>query len=117
MAAPSQGNSGLAITALVFAISAGALFWIPILGILIALVGLVLGVVSWANAGKANRPKGMPVAATIVSILALLGGIVVTALVFYFGDIVLNCSDSSLTSEEQNQCVQDQINDRLGVNT
>lgn len=112
---PSQGNGGLAIAALIFAITAGILFWIPILGIVIALVGLVLGIVAWTTAGKNNRPKGMSIAATIVSILALLGGCVVTALVFYFGDIVLNCSDPSLTPEEQQQCIQDRVNDRLGV--
>jgi hypothetical protein len=116
-AAPAPGAGGIAITALVFAIVAGVLFWIPVLGILLALTGLVLGIVAWMKAGKQNRPKGMAIAATIVSILALLGSILVTALVIFFGDIVVDCADPDLTQQEQEDCIEDRVNDRFGVDS
>jgi hypothetical protein len=113
---PAAGAGGLAITGLVFAIAAGVLFWIPFLGILIALVGLVLGVVAWSTAGKNGRPKGIAIAATIVGALAMVGAILVTLFVFYFWDVIKDCTDPNLTSAEQEQCATDRVNDRFGVN-
>ena len=97
---------------MVFSITALVLFWVPFLGILLALVGLVLGIITWSTAGKKRLSKGMPVAATIVSVLALLGGVTVTALVVWLADDVVACSDSSLTPDQQQRCLEN----RLGVN-
>lgn len=97
------------------AIAAGVLFWIPFLGIVLALAGLTLGIVAWATAGKNDRPKGMSIAATIVASLALVGGILVTLFVALFWDIVVDCSDANLTSDQQQQCLEDRVNDKFGI--
>jgi hypothetical protein len=111
------GHGGLAITALVFAVAAGLLFWLPFLGVILALVGLVLGIIAWATAGKNGRPKGLAIAATIVSTLALLAGVAVTAFVMFFGDAIIDCSDPDLTPDEQTQCIEDRVNDQFGIDS
>ena len=116
VAAP-PGNGGLAIGALVVAIVSAVLFWLPILDIGLPLVGLILGIVAWAKAGRLNRPKGMAIAATIVAALTLLAGITITVLVFWLGDVIVNCNDSSLTQDQVNRCLQNGLNDKLGVQT
>ena len=112
---PNPGHGGLAITALVISIVALVFCWIPFLGIVLAIVGLILGIVAWAGAGKKNRPKGMGIAATIVSIMALLGAIAVTALVFWVWDKVDQCADPNLTQQQQEQCVDDAFTNNSGI--
>ncbi|MEO8328710.1 MAG: hypothetical protein ABI586_01780 [Candidatus Nanopelagicales bacterium] len=114
----SQGAGGLAITALVLSIIAALTSWIPfvsVLALVLALAGLVLGIVAWSKAGKSQRPKGMAVSATIVSAIAILVAAAMTALSFWLGDIIVNCSDSGLTSAQQNKCVEDGVNNKLGI--
>ena len=112
---PSPGHGGLAITALVIAIVALVFCWIPFLGIVLALAGLILGIVAWAGAGNKNRPKGMGVAATVVSIVALLGAIAVTALVIWVWDKVESCADPNLTQQQQERCVEDALTGDSGI--
>ena len=112
---PSPGHGGLAITALVIAIVALVFCWIPFLGIVLALAGLILGIVAWAGAGSKNRPKGMGVAATVVSIVALLGAIAVTALVIWVWDKVESCADPNLTQQQQERCVEDALTGDSGI--
>jgi hypothetical protein len=92
------------------------LFWVPFLGILLALVGLLLGIIAWSTAGKNNRPKGVAIAATIVGALAMVGAILVTLFVYFFWDVIRDCTDPNLTPDQQSQCAEDRVNDRFGVN-
>jgi hypothetical protein len=117
-AAASAGSGGLAITGLVFSIIAALICWIPFisfLALLLALVGLVLGIVAWSKAGKTHRPKGMAIAATIVSALALLVAIAMSALTVWLGDVFVDCTDSSLTQNQQERCLENGLNDKFGV--
>ncbi len=103
---------------MVFAILAALICWIPFisfLALLLAMVGLVLGIVAWSKAGKTNRPKGMAIAATIVSALALLVAIAMSALTLWLGDVIVDCTDSSLTSNQQERCLENGLNDKFGV--
>jgi hypothetical protein len=100
---------------LVISIVALVFCWIPFLGIVLAIAGLILGIVAWAGAGKKNRPKGMGVAATIVSIVALLGAIAVTVLVIWVWDRVEHCADPNLTQQQQDQCVEDAFTGNSGI--
>jgi len=112
---PRPGHGGLAITALVISIVALVFCWIPFLGVVLAIAGLILGIVAWAGAGKKNRPKGMGIAATIISILALLAAIAVTALVIWVWDRVDQCVDPDFTQQQQDQCVEDALTGNSGV--
>jgi hypothetical protein len=91
--------------------------WIPFFGPVLALVGLVLGIVAWATAGKKGRPKGVAIAATIVGTVAMLGAIVFSIFWIVFSDTIVDCSDPSLTRAEQDQCIEDRVNDQFGVDT
>jgi len=116
---PKLGNSGLAIAALVIAIIALVICWIPFVGAFIALGALVLSVVAWVTSKSAGRPIGLAVAATVVSALAFVAGVLITILVVWawdeFGDDIRDCSDATLTQQEQEQCLEDRINDRFGI--
>ncbi|HVQ89088.1 MAG TPA: hypothetical protein VMT88_13010 [Actinomycetes bacterium] len=112
------GAGGLAITALVFSIIAALTSWIPfvsILALLLALAALVMGIIAWSKAGKSHRPKGMAIAATIVSILALLVSAAMTTLVFWLGDVFVNCTDPNLTQNQQERCIENGVNDKFGI--
>lgn len=103
---------------MVFSIIAALICWIPFisfLAILLALVGLVLGIVAWSKAGKTHRPKGMAIAATIVSALALLGAIAMSSLTIWLGDVFMDCTDSSMTQSQQERCLEDGLNEKFGV--
>ena len=94
------------------------LFWFPIVGLVLAVVGLILGSVAWTRASKDGRRKGMAIAATIISIVTLLISLLVTFFVFYlwgfFRDVLDNCTDPGMSDAQQNQCVQDQWDARHG---
>jgi len=116
---PKTGNSGLAIAALVIAIIALVICWIPFVGAFIALAALVLSIAAWLNSRSTGRPVGLSVAATVVSALAFVAGILITVLIVWawdeFGDDIRDCSDESLTQQQQEQCLEDRINDRFGI--
>ena len=111
-------SNALAITALVFAIVSALLFWVPFLGVLLALVGLILGAIAWSKANKTGQPKGMAVAATIISALVFLVGAAWTVIVVWigveFGDDINDCTQASLTQQEQQDCL-DRLAERLGT--
>jgi hypothetical protein len=109
----------MAIVALVVAILALLICWIPVIGVGAGLVGLVLAVIAWIVSKNADRPVGMAIGATVVSALALVAGIIITALVFWvfdeFGDDIRDCSDPSLSQQEQEDCLEERLNDRFGI--
>jgi hypothetical protein len=69
-------RSGMGLAALIVAIVAVPAFFFNGIGILLALIALVLGIIAWARAGKRNRRTGMAIAAVIVSAVVLVVGIV-----------------------------------------
>jgi hypothetical protein len=111
----------LAITALVVAIIALVFCWIPFLGAVVALIALVLSIVAWMTSKSSGRPVGMSIAATIVSAIAALGGVILTILIMWFwgefGDDIRDCSSQTLTEQQQQQCIEDRVNDRLGIDS
>lgn len=115
--AARRGAGGLAITALVLAIAGGVLFCAPFLGLLLALAGLILGIVAWAQSGKNGRPKGIAIAATIVGALGFLVACAATAfIVLIWGDLT-DCYANDLPSNAQEQCFQDRMDARFGNGT
>ncbi|HEX5017405.1 MAG TPA: hypothetical protein VFX15_07455 [Actinomycetes bacterium] len=118
---PKQGASGLSIAALIVAILALVLCWIPFVGAIGALVALVLSIAAWMTSKSAGRPVGLAVAATIVSALAAVAGVLLTILILWvfdeFGDDVRECQNQSVTQEQLDRCLEDRVNDRFGIDS
>ncbi len=51
------------------------LFWIPYLGAVIALVGLVLAIVGFRQANERQAPKGLAIAGLVCAIIGVLLGL------------------------------------------
>ncbi|WP_028661040.1 DUF4352 domain-containing protein [Nocardioides insulae] len=104
-------GSGLAITALVLAILALLMCWIPIVNLfaaLLAVVALVLGVIGFVRARKGNAGgKGMAAGAMIISVIALVGVIVVNvlfgALLDSAGDAIEDAADGNTSQSDDQQ--------------
>lgn len=65
----------MGIASLVIGIIAVLLGFIPFCGIIAlipAIVGVVLGIVDWVKKSKQGQPKGMSIAGTILSIIAVV---------------------------------------------
>jgi hypothetical protein len=73
---PQKSISGLGIAALVMGIIACTTCWVPYIGLLgipIALIGLVLGIIGWIISGVAGKSGvGMPVSGTVVCLIAII---------------------------------------------
>ena len=119
--APKPGAGALSIVALVIAIVALFICWFPFVGGGAALIALVLGIVAWVSAKKAGRPAGLAIAATIVSALALLVGVVISiAFIVLIGktqEADDYCRPVSDTQTAYDQCMSDQVSDWFGIDT
>jgi hypothetical protein len=70
-----QGGNGLAVAGLVMGILSLVLFWIPFLGILLGLLGLIFGGIGIGRANKVGKGKGMAIAGLVMGILGVLLGL------------------------------------------
>ena len=106
-ASPSPKN-GIGIAAMVVGIVALLLCWIPFLGLLLAIVALVLGIVGIRKVSRGEATnKGMAIAGVVTGALALLLGAFFTfAVVAIFDDIgsLVECVEQSATPEEEAAC-------------
>lgn len=73
-AASPQGN-GLAVAGMVVGIVGLVLFWVPYVGGVVSLVGLVLGAVGIARANKVGRGKGMAIAGVACGLCGVIANI------------------------------------------
>ena len=112
---PKRGASGLSITALIIAIISLVICWIPFVGAIAALVALVLGIAAWTTSKSSGRPVGLAVAATIVSALAAVAGVILTIAILWLIDKVEDCTDPNFTDAQREQCVEDRLNDSFGM--
>lgn len=87
--APPKGGGGLAIAALVLAVIALLLCWIPIvnnLAFVLGLLALALGGIAWFRSRGGRRAgRGPAVAAAVVSVVAMVGVIATQA---FFGQVL-----------------------------
>jgi uncharacterized protein DUF4190 len=74
----------VAVAALVLGIFGTILCWFPaaLLGVPLALVGLILGILARKNASETQQPTGMATAGLVMSIIALTLGILLSAMCF-----------------------------------
>lgn len=80
---PQQQGNGMAVTAMVLGIIGVVLFWIPVLGWILAILAIIFGGVGIAQANKrAGSGKGMAIAGLVLGIVSIaLYVIVVVAVV------------------------------------
>ncbi len=106
----SQPSNGLGIAAMVVGIVALVLSWIPFLGLLLAIVALVLGVLGLrkANRGEATN-KGMAIAGLATGGVALIIGLFITigTIAFFGGNDfkdLTDCLQQADTPQDQADC-------------
>lgn len=119
--APKPGPGAFAIVALIAAIIALLISWVPFIGGVAALVALGLGIGAWVSSKKSGRPAGLAVTGTIISIVALLIGIVITigflVLVDRAQEADRFCDSVSTTQAEYDRCMEDRVSSWFGVET
>ena len=100
---PKEGGKGLAIAALICGILGLITCWVPFLGLILAIVGVVLGIVALVK----KSSKGMSIAGLICGGLALVPAaifsLVLGSLAAIFGGAINECinnPDSELCSVE-----------------
>ncbi|HCS61220.1 MAG TPA: hypothetical protein DIW46_07470 [Microbacterium sp.] len=95
--APGPGVGGLAIAALIVGIVAFVTGWIPIVGLVFAVVGIVLGIL----AVRKPRGKGFGITALILSGLAAITGIIMLIFLVAFVPNEINQSQGGGESYDQ----------------
>lgn len=106
--APQNGTGTAALVLGIVGVLFSVLFF-P-LGFLLAVVGLVLGIVGLKRAGRGLATnRGMAMAGTLLSVLALIicigWGVIIGVLVNKTQD----CNDPDLSRSEQRQCIVDEL--------
>ena len=120
-ATPAPAKNAIAPWALGVSIFAIVLCWVPLLNWILAIAGIVLGIIGIVKAGKISVPKngkGMSVAAVIISVVAIVLSIVLGMLVFKAAEGIvgeeniqkINECNQLPTAEERDECL-----DRVGT--
>ena len=71
-APPASSTNGLGVAGFVTALCGLVLFWVPVLGVLLAGVGIVLSAVGLSQVKKTGGPTGLAVAGLVLGILGVL---------------------------------------------
>jgi hypothetical protein len=77
---PAPAGNGMAVAGLVLGLLGLVLCWIPGLGWVLALLGIIFGAVGISKGNRVGRGKGMAVAGLVVGMIGLLLGIVLFVL-------------------------------------
>jgi len=105
--------------ALVVAIVALLISWFPFIGAVAGFIALVLGVIAWVVAKKSGRPAGLAIAGTIISVIALVIGLVVSvafiALIDKAQEEEAYCNSVSTTQQEFDDCMADRVGSWFGI--
>lgn len=65
-------NNGMSVAGFVTGLCGLVLFWIPLVGVILAATGVALSGVGMAQAKKLGRPAGLGVAGLVLGILGVL---------------------------------------------
>ncbi len=92
-ALPAKESNGLGIAGFVIAIVGVLLCWIPIFGLIVAIVATVFSAIGFRAATKSGAPhKGLSIAGLVLGILELLAAIFITVFVLIAVDTVIDCT-------------------------
>jgi hypothetical protein len=99
----TPGRNGLGIAALILGILSipGAL--IPGVDLVVALVGLILGVIGWIRAGRRGQTKGLAVAGTILAAVGLIGSLLFTTATLHAAKA---CKGTPTGTTAYSQCIK-----------
>lgn len=97
--APQQGN-GLAVAAMICGILAIVLFWVPVLGWILALLGVIFGAIGISKANKVGKGKGMAIAGLACGVLSVIISI---AVIFLFVSAAKDVDKRLKQMEKENQ--------------
>lgn len=108
-----QTSNGVGIAALVVGIVSLFVWWIPFLGLVVAVVAVVLGIVGIRKASRgAASNKGMAIAGLVTGALGLVASLIIT--IFFVGIFssdsfqnILECTQNAQTVEEQRACQEE----------
>ena len=107
--APPSKSNGMAITSLVLGIVALLTVWLPPLAIVIAVVGLVLGLLGMRKAAESGG-RGLALGGLITSGLALLASVILLVLTV----LVFNAASDEVDDwDEEWQQQMDELNEQL----
>lgn len=106
-------SNGLGIAALVLGIVALLIALIPVIGILgglLGIVGVILGTLGLAKVRRHQATnRGVALTGIILSVLAILVAVVWGLLIGVVFNQAEDCLDPSLTPEQQQSCLEDQL--------
>ncbi len=77
----SSGTNGLGVAGFVCGLVGLIFFWIPFLGIILALLGVTMGGIGMQQAKRTNSAPGLAIAGLVLGIVALIPAVVVLAAV------------------------------------
>ncbi len=72
---PEQPGNGLAVAGLVCGIIGLVLCWVPVLGWILALLGIIFGAIGNSKAKNGAKGKGMALAGLILGVIGLVLGV------------------------------------------
>ncbi|MGY1618374.1 hypothetical protein ACI797_16665 [Geodermatophilus sp. SYSU D00691] len=75
--APAQPGNGLGVAGFVTGLLGLIFCWVPALGILLAVLGVILGGVGIATGKKKGAPTGLAIAGLVLGVIALIPAIVI----------------------------------------
>ena len=104
-AQPRPASNGVATASLVL----GIVGLIPVIGLLPAIIGLILGFVGLGRARRGAGKRGLAIGGLVCSLLGIaLSGVVLVA-GFWFVGKVANCTDQTNypTKQAKEQCIKD----------
>lgn len=101
----------MAVAALVLGIIGTILCWFPavLLGVPLALVGLILGILARKNAQETQQPTGMATAGLVMSIVGLTLGILLSAMCFACVKNVENQIKNDPEMQQRNKSFNDAL--------
>jgi hypothetical protein len=80
-ARPASPTNGLGVAGFVTALCGLVLFWVPVLGVILAAVGVALSAVGLSQNKKMGGPTGLAVAGLVLGILGVLAFLVLVVAV------------------------------------
>jgi len=109
-AAPEKQSNGVAVAGLVFGILALILGWIPVLGWIFCIVGLICSIVGMVNVKKKNSGKAPSIIGLITSIVGIVVTLILTiaaVIVFGMGTYINRASDAAEQVRQHNADIEE----------
>lgn len=105
---PAKPSNGIGIAALVIGIVSIFLFWFPVLGLVLAILAVVFGIVGIRKASRGEATnKGMAITGVVTGGLALVGAILASIFYLFLADefsTLFECIEQAETVQDEEAC-------------